>query len=80
MTLTAQSLDVVDTDYSACSVSACPSNRSIIACGLYQIVADETAEINKDSPATKRLGRCLLTKVDEKGKLCGIPLASPGEI
>jgi diphthamide biosynthesis protein 7 len=66
----APSLDLVDTEYSACSISACPSDRSIVACGLYQVVKDESAEqVDESSPATKRLGRCLLMQMDDDGKL-----------
>lgn len=66
----AESLDLVDTEYSACSVSACPSDRSIVACGLYQILQDQDAQVNEESPATKRVGGCLLSRMDDAGSLC----------
>jgi len=65
----AESLDHVDTVYSACSISTCPPERSLFACGLYQIVKDESAETNEESPATKRLGRCLLNRMNDQGKM-----------
>lgn len=40
----ADSLDVVDTEHSACSVAACPSDRSLFACGLYQVVKQQEPE------------------------------------
>lgn len=72
----APSLDLVDTEYSACSISTCPNNREIVACGLYQVVKDEQAEqIDESSPVTKRLGRCLLMELTEDdGKLSVIHL------
>ena len=66
-------LDLVDTEYSACSVATQPyGDRSLIATGLYQIVKDDSADGAQDAsaPATKRLGRCLLSRIDGKGKLC----------
>lgn len=66
----ASSLDLVDTVYSACSVSVCPHDRSLVATGLYQVVRDEDAPVlNESSPPTKRLGRCLLYRMDASGKL-----------
>lgn len=69
----AASLDLVDTEYSACSISVCPNDRSLVACGLYQVVKDGSKPANDDSPATKRLGRCLLSTLDRKGRLCVRP-------
>ena len=66
----APSIDLVDTEYSACSIATCPNDRSIVACGLYQVVKDEQAEqIDESSPVTKRLGRCLLMRMSDDGKL-----------
>ena len=65
-------LDLVDTEYSACSVATRPlGDRSLVATGLYQIVKDDSADGTQDAsaPATKRLGRCLLSRIDGQGKL-----------
>ena len=80
----ATSLDLVDTEYSACSVSCCPNDRSLVATGLYQVVRDEDAPVlDESSPPTKRLGRCLLSRMDVKGKLyarlCCLLEVSPEE-
>ena len=66
----AASLDLVDTEYSACSVSCCPNDRSLVATGLYQVVRDEDAPmLDEASPPTKRLGRCLLSRMNPPGNL-----------
>ena len=73
MVTQAASLDLVDTEYSACSIAACPEDRSVVACGLYQIQKDASAPSNDESPATKRVGRCLIYTLDDDGKLCAAP-------
>ncbi|GAA99174.1 uncharacterized protein L969DRAFT_93636 [Mixia osmundae IAM 14324] len=67
----AQSLAHVDTEYSADSVEFCPTVPSLLLCGTYQIAPDESAlgETDDASPATVRLGRCLLYDVDAQCSL-----------
>lgn len=51
----------LDTEYSACSAEFSPFHSNLLALGLYQITPDEdNACSTTESPATKRLGRCLL--------------------
>lgn len=68
------SRSTVDTEFSACSVELAPFDASLLVCGTYQIVKDETATIiDEASPPTKRLGRLLLFDVDEEAHLCVYP-------
>jgi hypothetical protein len=53
-----ETLDSIDSVYCACSAEF--YDDAVLAIGTYQIAADETVPVNADSPATKRLGRCLV--------------------
>jgi hypothetical protein len=53
-----ETLDSVDSVYCACSAEF--YDDAVLAIGTYQIAEDEAAPVNAESPATKRLGRCLV--------------------
>lgn len=60
----------LDTEYSACSAEFSTASPDLLALGLYQIAADAAnPNSTAESPATKRLGRCLLFDTAEKS-LC----------
>jgi hypothetical protein len=65
------SLDHLDTQYSACSVEFCPQEPRIFACGTYQLVQTDQ-DASTSSPKTERIGRCLLYRVSDSNTMCAI--------
>lgn len=64
-------LDSTDSVYCACSAEFHDDN--LLAIGTYQIAQDESAPVNMESPATKRLGRLLLYDTSQNTLSASLP-------
>lgn len=70
-----ESLSCFDTEYSACSVSTNPNDRTLFACGLYQVVNQENEDA-QEARITARKGRVLLNRLNDDGQMCAFLLFS----